>query len=241
MSGFVPQIAISLIVFVGIPSVMLVAASGRRARAREMAKARAALQQRCRGDLFISPYDGAVVGVDFSVKKVWLGSLSRPMETPFADLSAVELAADNATLTTTNRGSQAIGVIAGGLALGGVGALIGGLSGSTRTRQRLYELVLKVTIDDPRDPVRRIVLFRADNTKGIDPRRSEMKVVFDGADRLHAHLVNAMRQVQTGKASKPSNRQTSPSGLKELWSLRQAGALTDAEYESEKAKLLALD
>lgn len=58
------------------------------------------------------------------------------------------------TITKTDRGSQIAGVVVGGVLLGGVGALIGGLTGKkeSKTIDTGYAL-LKITVNDTENPV----------------------------------------------------------------------------------------
>lgn len=51
------------------------------------------------------------------------------------EITKCEIAFDNTLVHTTNRGSQFLGLAVGGLALGGVGAIVGGLSGATSSKK----------------------------------------------------------------------------------------------------------
>lgn len=72
------------------------------------------------------------------------------------ELVSVELLIGGTSVTTTSRGSQLGGAVVGGLLFGGVGAVIGGLSGKqeTTTQNKTYELV--ITVDSLRRPIHRI-------------------------------------------------------------------------------------
>ena len=78
---------------------------------------------------------------------------------PFRDLLACEILEDGAAITKTSRGSQVVGAAVGGLLLGGMGALIGGLSGSTTTRQTVSSVLLRLTVNDTAQPIHEVYFF----------------------------------------------------------------------------------
>ena len=62
-------------------------------------------------------------------------------------------------LAYANRGSQLAGVAVGGILLGGVGAVIGGLSGSKRSVNKVRKMILRFVTDDFTKPNHDIVLL----------------------------------------------------------------------------------
>lgn len=77
----------------------------------------------------------------------------------FDQLVAVDVERDGTSLEKSNRGSQIMGAAVGGLLLGPVGMVIGGLSGSKRTEERIKRLSLKLYTNDLHAPVSEIVFF----------------------------------------------------------------------------------
>lgn len=188
-------------------------------------------------ELYVSIVDGSAVGINFADEKIILGKPGSDGVYGFAQLAAVEVVENGATVSTTNRGSQLAGAAIGGLALGGVGALIGGLSGSRTTRHKIASVVLKVTVDDLHHPVHSITFLKTDG-QGVEPDSLVAKPAREAAERVHAHLVNAMRRVQARTAAS-GKVVASGDRLTKLWDMRQAGALTEAEFENQKRLLLA--
>jgi len=139
------------------------------------------------------------------------------------------------TVTSTNRGSQLLGSAVGGL-LGPLGAVVGGLSGSSRSRGRLRRLTLKIFVDDYAKPVHAISFFRDGSSKGTDPDEPRVRDAREKADRFHAHVLNAMRQAKKQASSGPPT--SSASELRTLWEMKQAGALTEEEFVQQKSHLL---
>jgi hypothetical protein len=76
----------------------------------------------------------------------------------FDELVSIEVVSNGRTITKTNRGSQVLGAAVGGLALGGVGAIIGGLSGSTRADEKTTSVVLRLITKDIDHPLIDIVV-----------------------------------------------------------------------------------
>lgn len=181
---------------------------------------------------------GQILGFNFEEQRIVLGSLVSVAVYNFSQISSVEVIENEVAITSTNRGSQILGTVVGGLALGPAGSVIGGLSGSKLSRTRLRDVALKVFVDDPANPAFRISFFHTENSKGVDPDEASARDGRAKADRFHAHLLNAMRQTQAQKQVSAITSDSSVSELRMLWEMKQAGALTDDEFAQQKARLL---
>lgn len=73
---------------------------------------------------------------------------------------------NGSTITKTSRASQAGGALAGGLVLGGIGAIVGGLSGKTNSTRRIKKVDLQITIADTRRPIHTINLMDVEGNEG---------------------------------------------------------------------------
>jgi hypothetical protein len=71
----------------------------------------------------------------------------------YSDVIESEILLEGDTVTKTSRSSQLGGAIVGGLLLGGLGAVVGGLSGKTITSKSLKDVSLKLLINDTSSPV----------------------------------------------------------------------------------------
>ena len=81
-------------------------------------------------------------------------------------ISKCELVFDNETVFSTDRASQAFGTIIGGVLLGGVGAIIGGLSGEkTAKKGKLEEAKIIIYYNDPLLPTDTLVFKIENNVK----------------------------------------------------------------------------
>ena len=150
------------------------------------------VKRRAGSSLFISKYDGGILGIDRGDRQIILGTMKAPRFISFDKIIDAEIVTDGVTITKTNRGSQAIGATVGVLALGPVGLLAGGLTGSKRGQNKLAELSLKITVEDWDNPVHTVRFLKA-GAKGVDPNHRSVKPIVEQVDRLYANLVMAMR------------------------------------------------
>ena len=95
-------------------------------------------------DFVIAFQPGDAIGVDYDTKRVALSSSGANHILNFADIISVEVAEDGATTSKTNRGGQVAGAAIGAIALGGVGAIIGGLSASSTTKQKVSKVTINI-------------------------------------------------------------------------------------------------
>jgi hypothetical protein len=71
----------------------------------------------------------------------------------YRDILESEVLEDGHSVTKTSRSSQLAGTLVGGLLLGGVGAIIGGLSGKKTTHKKVTRIELKVVVNDTSHPI----------------------------------------------------------------------------------------
>jgi hypothetical protein len=187
-------------------------------------------------EIYVSTLDRNLIGINFSWHYVVLGSGNYDAAYDFTQIASVEVVENGVTVTQTNRGSQLLGAAVGGLAFGAVGAVVGGLSGSSRSRARLRGISLKVTVDDQLRPVHVISFLQSSDEKGLDPEGLVARQARERVDRVHAHILNAMRQAQAKPTVAPVAFDANE--LQKLWDMKQAGILTEDEFTRIKARLL---
>ncbi len=206
--------------------------------------------------VYVSHHDTSFLVVDFKHTRIVVGLQKRrgsvlaedePYRAaiPFTGIVKIEVLSDNTQVASTNRGSQALGAAAGALALGGIGAVIGGLSGSSTTSSGIKRMSLRITVEDTKKPVHEVTFYETPSKKG--GRRGEM--FFDQAVKqiaeFGAHLDVAIRQTQHA-TSAPAQESTSPPSsqgmlskeIGELWKLKELGALTEEEFKAQKVRLI---
>jgi hypothetical protein len=249
--------AVIVICFAVIIAIAILNAQGHK-DATERVKARYRPQ-----DLFVSWYDKSFIGVNFDEHRVFLGTGRYEGTYRFEQIAAVEVVQNGATMTRTNRGSQLAGAALGGLALGPIGAVVGGLTGSTTSTGRIAALSLKVIVDDRANPVYSITVYQSIDGKGKSYAMAKQDV--DVANRFHGHIINAMRRAQelapptitqpviaAGARALPNSDGShrlgaiageAPAVMAELhkfWEMKQTGILTEEEFQEQKSRLLRL-
>jgi hypothetical protein len=195
-------------------------------------------------DCFVSADSSCLIGLNFNDAQVVLLCPEASGVFPYGDISSCEVIKDDVSVTQTNRGGQALGAVVGGMIAGPVGALAGSLTGSKRARNRISRLELKVVVDSKQNPVYRIPFFISNDKKGSDSRDTRLTTIIAQIDRFHAHVANAIRKADQIRIQAPSaialpGSSIPTAQLKELFELKQIGAITDVDYEQAKARLLA--
>jgi hypothetical protein len=163
----------------------------------------------------------------------------------YRDVLSSEIFVDGETVTRTARGSQIGGALLGGLALGGVGAIIGGLSGKTRSSEKVKRIDLRITVNDTKSPLHDINFMDTEGkTDGI-----VYKMAMDQARHWHGLIAVLIKYADSQDVSenKPalsesadiSSNRSIADELSKLSDLRDKGLLTDAEFIAQKQKLLA--
>jgi hypothetical protein len=206
--------------------------------------------------IHVSDDDQSYCVVDFSKSKIIIG-LSQPrggilnLEQPyravydFSDIAAVEVQRNGTTIASTNRGSQALGAAAGALAFGGIGAIIGGLSGSSTQQERVRRISLVVKVRDQSQPLHNITFFYWDaNNKGVKTTSLRVQQAISNVENFAAHVSNAIyasqEKIDTRKiAPEPTASESITSELKQLWEMKENGALNVDEFNEAKSRLIA--
>lgn len=193
-------------------------------------------------DIYKSAHDRGVLALDHEHKRIAIGTITNHVERSWSDMSAVEVEKNGQSIAQTNRGSQVMGAAVGAVLLGPLGLLMGGMSGSKRQKERVNELSLKILIDDRTAPVHRITFFRMTGN-GTDAQSRLLKGPASQMEHFHALLANAIRQDNRSFARQASapvlDNRSNTDRITKLWELKQAGALTADEFESEKRAVLS--
>ena len=190
------------------------------------------------------------IAIDTTNKQIGIlrgrGDAVRPTMISCRDVLSSEIIEDGETVTKTSRGSQVGGALIGGLALGGVGAVIGALSGSTKSAEKVSKIALMITINNVSNPVHYVMLL--DDEHAIKKSHRFYKDAMGEAQKWHGKIQVLIRQ-----ADEEDRRQEQENAMKtvavapqaslmdelaKLGELRDRGVLTEAEFASQKAKLL---
>lgn len=107
--------------------------------------------------LFKGVDGNGAIAVDEERKKVCfiktdIGVVSSKVHN-YRDILKCEIFEDGSTVNATSRTSQIGGALIGGIALGGIGAVVGGLTGKSVSKQKIKTIDLRISINDTASPV----------------------------------------------------------------------------------------
>lgn len=202
----------------------------------------------------------SAIAFDNSSKKLFLIKINNYVPNgrliDYTDLISSAIFEDGETITSTIRSSQLGGALIGGLALGGVGALIGGLSGKTSSNNKVSKIELRVKINDTVDPNHDVILLgRPLEKKGfgktmyetyIKEAREWQSIIevlikqADIADKAKANTVNIANISNTKSLlSEKSIVNSVADEIQKLIKLRDDGILNETEFQAMKVKLIS--
>jgi hypothetical protein len=159
------------------------------------------------------------------------------------DIVSVELFEDGISITKTDRSSQVGGAVVGGLLFGGLGAVVGGLSGKTETSKTVKRIDLRLIVNDTKAPLHDLSFLVCSDEKGGPIYKDAMEKA-----RLWNGILQALiKQAESEEKSLQNNGRQTPAALpnnsvadeiKKLADLHHSGVLTLDEFQQQKTRLL---
>lgn len=146
----------------------------------------------------------------------------------YKDIIEYELLEDGESVTKGGLGRA----VAGGILFGGVGAVVGGVTGKRKTKTTVNSLKIKITVNDINNPNIYIELMQMP-AKTNNPLYKE---AYETAQEILSSLSIAQNKV----AEQTANTQSS-SNADEIMKYKQlldAGAITQEEFDIKKKELL---
>jgi hypothetical protein len=145
--------------------------------------------------IFFNKENTKAIAIDELNKKIYIYSLHDKTNCyDFNDIIQSELIIDDQTVTSSNRGSQIVGMAIGGMLAGGIGALIGGLSGGKTTKQEIKNIELKLTINDMNNPNFRINFLSPLTKVGWSKDSVRVKNAFSEIEKWHGYFDIILKQ-----------------------------------------------
>lgn len=155
-----------------------------------------------------------------------------------SELIESEVIIDGKTVTKTSRASQFAGAAVGAALLGGVGAVIGGLSGKTTTEQQAKGVKLKVVIDNIENPFHVIDFIELTNN-GSTPPKIALKEANEWHELLSTVIKINERKSKEKEEKQPAALSSSMSDeIEKLNKLKISGVLSEEEFNSAKGRLI---
>jgi hypothetical protein len=159
----------------------------------------------------------------------------------YKDLLASEIYEDGLSVTKTSRTSQVGSALVGGLLFGGVGAVIGGLSGKTSTSDKIKRIDLRLTVNSTQSPIHDVNFLNTEGERGgliyneaIQKARhwhGLVEVLIKRADEEDRKQINTFESKKVEMTSVADE-------LTKLVKLKKEGVLTESEFAEQKANLL---
>lgn len=141
---------------------------------------------------------GIAIDEDAGTICVVSGGAPEPRVIPSKDLLASELVIDGSSESSAVRSSQIGGALVGAALLGGVGAIIGGLSARSRTTATVSSIAVRISINDMTNPLHEVFLLALpagfDGSPRSDPK---IKALIEQGQRLHAQLEILIRRADS--------------------------------------------
>ncbi len=260
--GFVEIIEWTIYIGIGIGVLFIIAAIQDKNREKRMTDELSKLDNFNSSQHLIG--EGGINGIAVDEKNNQVCLISRVNGTnefdvvPYNDLLTVEIHEDGTTVTSTSRGSQAGGALIGGIALGGVGAIIGGLSAKQTSTNKVTNIELRVIVNRTNSPTHDIIISRLEMERGglaykgtMDKARhweGLIKVLIKRADEIDqttepkASEQNLNDQPQIDKMRKATNNSNEKNFLTreliKLGKLREMKVLSDSEFQDRKKYLI---
>ncbi|MGF9975334.1 SHOCT domain-containing protein [Viridibacillus arvi] len=153
----------------------------------------------------------------------------------FDEIIQSEIIKDGVTINKTSRGSQIGGAIIGGALAGGVGAIIGGLGGSSESTSVVNKLELQIAVNNAKKSSYKVI-FKSPYDLGEF-------ITGDEEEKIN-HWYNLLTLIINRTDENVVSEKTLPSTyvsdeLKKLAELKHDGILTEEEFKQQKQKLLS--
>jgi hypothetical protein len=161
-------------------------------------------------DLYVSRTSLTGLAIDNDRKEILLVELDSTRLYRAGDIVGCEVLLDDIQMSYTNRGSQIAGAAVGGVLLGGIGAVVGGLTGSRRANNNIRKIALRITVDDFDRPNHEITMAAClpSNKKGLSKDHPAVKKSLEAAQRWQARVAALMRTATPIQAptARPASR-----------------------------------
>ena len=150
----------------------------------------------------------------------------------YPDLIETEILIGGKSVIKTSRASQFAGTAIGAVLAGGTGAIIGGLSGSKTTSEKVTEVKLQLLVNDTSNPIHVI-----DFIELIITGSTVLEIAHQEAQEWHNLLKVILKQSEDQEPA-VSTEDSISDGLQKLSELKSSGAISEDEFGQAKKKLL---
>lgn len=160
----------------------------------------------------------------------FFGSIVNAKVHDFKEIIEYELLEDGESVTKGGLGRAVVG----GVLLGGVGAIVGGVTGRKKTNSIINSLKIKITLDDSSNPVAYINLINSP----VKSKSIVYKTAYSEAQEILSILKIITENTNKNVLNKNENNLSITDELLKLKHLKDEGILTDEEFNIQKSKIL---
>lgn len=150
----------------------------------------------------------------------------------FSDVQSFELLEDGETISKGGLGRAVVG----GALFGGVGAVVGGVTGGKKTKSICSKLQIKITVKDINNPIVYINLISSDTKKDS----FVYKTLYNSAQEIMSILQLMTDENKDTQPQEVASTVSTADELKKYKDLLDSGAITEDEYNKVKSKLLGI-
>jgi len=188
-----------------------------------------------------------VFSIDYNAKKVCIiDNGSTPKIFMNTDIISVEIAEDEDTITKTQRSSQIARAVVGNVLAGGVGAIIGGLSGSKRTTGIVKSVVVKLIVNDIQQPNISMTFLSKETKRGSSAYKNALELAekWYGMFRVLINMADKEEKIEVKQqVNQPIPQNDKPVSmadeLQKLVALRDSGAISAEEFDTLKGRIIS--
>ena len=165
----------------------------------------------------------------------------------YADIISVQLLEDNQTVSQKSTGRTIGGALVGGVLAGGAGAIVGGLSGSSKNLNLHSSVKVKILLRNSSSPSIMIDCFNASTMtvdgKSVNDESVENYIYKQGLDRANrivdmiSVIIDAVDRATNTQVQQTQSNSTAEE-IAKLAILKEKGILTEEEFADQKRKLL---
>ena len=187
--------------------------------------------------------------VDNVGRKIYYIDEVKTTDIPFEKIINVEVIENNTILSSKSTTRTVGGALLGGALAGGAGMVVGGLSGDSKQKKKISEVKVKIKVRDYNTPsiiipcfIGRELAFEGEVEPTDSTYQDELQNAQKIADYVSVIIDDVDRQEkQTQTSQAPSSEKSSLADeLAKLAKLKDAGILSEEEFNAQKSKLLNL-
>ena len=188
-------------------------------------------------DKYLSDTSGVSIAYDEKRKKICLLVEHKAELYEYKDIIQSELDIDGETVLKQSITGTVGRSVVGGVLGGGVGAIIGGTTGAKTGKEKIKNIDLKITVNNSKSPVYRINFMNTETSKG----GFIYNISYGEAEKWHGIITTLIKQAeieQNNVTQNPTSSNSIADELLKLKNLLDSEVISQAEFNTEKRKLL---